>query len=67
MVLQQVPEKKAVKNRTHLDIEVSDLEQPLKQVEALGGRLVRRVPNPGVGPFVICADPDDNEFCLVSA
>ena len=67
LVLQQVPEKKIVKNRVHLDIEVSDLEQALVQVETLGGRLVKRVPNPGVGPFVICADPDDNEFCLVSA
>ena len=58
--------KAAVKNRMHLDIEVSDLEQALKRVETLGGRLVNRVPNPGVGPFVICADPDGNEFCLVS-
>ncbi len=66
LVLQRVPEKKAVKNRMHLDIEVSDLEQALKQVETIGGRIVERVPNPGVGPFIVCADPDGNEFCLVS-
>lgn len=66
LVLQQVPETKVVKNRVHLDFEVSDLEQALDRVEALGGRLVDRVHNPGVGSLIICADPDGNELCLVS-
>lgn len=65
LVLQQVPETKQAKNHMHIDIEVPDLEQALKQVEALGGRLVRRVHNQGVGSLIVCADPDDNEFCLV--
>ena len=66
LVLQQVPEEKALlKNRLHLDIEVSDIDHALEQVEALGGRLVRSVTNE-VGSIAVCADPDGNEFCLVT-
>ncbi|MBI3744366.1 MAG: VOC family protein [Chloroflexi bacterium] len=65
-VLQLVPEKKkTLKNRAHLDIEVPDLEAALKQVEVLGGRLAKRVRSKVGGSFIVCADPDGNEFCLV--
>lgn len=67
LILQQVPETKAAKNRVHLDIEVSDLEHALLQVETLGGSLVERVHIPDVGSLIICADPDGNEFCLIPA
>ena len=66
LVLQQVPEKKKLfKNRLHLDIGVSDIGHALEQVEALGGKLVQRVTNE-VGSLTVCADPDGNEFCLVT-
>lgn len=65
LVLQQVPEAKSMKNRVHPDVEVADLEQALKQVKALGGRLVSRVRSKVGGSFIVCTDPDGNEFCLV--
>ena len=47
----------------HLDIEVSDLDEALRRVTSVGGRLVTRVDNE-FGSLVVCADPDGNEFCL---
>ncbi len=64
VVLQHVPETKAGKNRVHVDIEVDDLQEGLSSVQALGGSFVGEVDN-GQGGFVVCADPDGNEFCLV--
>jgi len=62
---QRVPEAKAVKNRLHLDIEVADVDAAAARVEALGGSIVRR-PEPEYGyRFVIAADPEGNEFCLI--
>ena len=64
--LQLVPERKTlVKNRMHMDVRVAGLDAALRQVEALGGSLVRRVHDDGLDPLYICADPDGNEFCLV--
>ena len=65
--LQLEPEKKAGKNRMHLDFDVADVEQALKKVETLGGKLVRRVVSKSGAGFVVCADPDGNEFCLCQA
>ncbi len=63
LVLQEVPEVKSGKNRVHLDIEVPDLAEALRQVNSNGGRLVTRVDNE-LGTHLVCADPDGNEFCL---
>ena len=65
LVLQQVPEAKAIKNRVHLDVEVPDLEQALLSVVEIGGSLIRRVENPSGSRLIVCADADGNEFCLV--
>ena len=65
LVLQLVPERKATKNRVHLDVEVADLDEALGKVKALGGTQVRRLEQEGHDPLDICADPDGNEFCLV--
>jgi predicted enzyme related to lactoylglutathione lyase len=64
VVLQLVPERKADKNRVHVDIEVADLGEALRRVEALGGSKVRLVEDEGFDPLYICADPDGNEFCV---
>lgn len=66
LVLQEVPEIKADKNRVHLDIEVKDLEASLERVLAVGGHLVQRVANTNGDPLVVCADSDGNEFCLTT-
>jgi predicted enzyme related to lactoylglutathione lyase len=64
LILQKVTEGKQGKNRVHIDIRVKDVEAALNQVEALGGGKVRVVVDP-TERFIVVADPDGNEFCLV--
>ncbi len=66
LVLQEVPELKAGKNRVHLDIDVTNLSASLERVLAIGDRPVQRVDNTNGDPLVVCADPDGNEFCLTT-
>ena len=62
---QRVTERKTVKNRLHLDIEVSSLDEAVTRIEALGGRSLRpRDTGYGVH-YRVMADPEDNGFCLV--
>jgi predicted enzyme related to lactoylglutathione lyase len=60
---QKVTEPKTGKNRVHLDIAVPDLVRAKARIEALGGH---RVAGYERGGFLVMADPEGNEFCLVS-
>jgi predicted enzyme related to lactoylglutathione lyase len=61
---QKVPEGKVVKNRVHIDLEATDEEAEARRIEALGAtrRWVSTDPD---DPFVVLADPEGNEFCVV--
>ncbi len=62
----RVPEGKAVKNRLHLDLRPGDQAAEVARLEGLGARRV----NVGQGTevsWVVLADPDDNEFCVLRA
>ena len=61
LVLQKVPETKVVKNRCHICFVVDNVDEAIRQIEALGGRLISE-PRPGGG--VTMADPEGNEFCI---
>jgi predicted enzyme related to lactoylglutathione lyase len=68
MCFQQVEERKAPgKNRLHLDLLVDDLDEVSAEVEQHGGR---RLDGPleieGFGRWLVMADPEDNEFCLIA-
>ena len=63
--LQQVPEKKTSKTRVHMDVTVTDVAAALARVEALGGRALRDFVEPGE-ELAVVADPDGNEFCLIT-
>lgn len=63
--LQRVPEKKTSKSRVHMDLTVPNVPAALAKVESLGGRAVRDFVEPGENLAVV-ADPDDNEFCLIT-
>ena len=80
LLLQRVPETKAVKNRVHLDFRVDDVAKAVDEVIGLGGGVVKppgftrtwegnNVPADAPdGPMVewaVVADPFGNEFCLV--
>jgi hypothetical protein len=66
LAFQQVPERKRVKNRVHVDFDTDDLIASAALAVALGGRQVSDVINEGGGAFIVLADPEDNEFCFVS-
>jgi predicted enzyme related to lactoylglutathione lyase len=64
LLLQKVPEGHAAKNRAHIDLDVSDLDAAVSRAQTLGGRTLRAVNEYGIA-WVVMADPDGNEFCLI--
>jgi predicted enzyme related to lactoylglutathione lyase len=68
LLLQAVPEAKAVKNRMHLDIEIPDVEGEACRLESLGARrLEAGLLSEHGSNWVIMADPEGNEFCVCDA
>jgi hypothetical protein len=62
----RVPEDKAVKNRLHLDLRPDDQAAEVARFEALGARRVDVGQGPDVS-WVVLADPEGNEFCILRA
>ncbi len=60
----QVPEAKSVKNRLHLDLRPDDQDAEVARVVALGARRVDVGQSGDVG-WVVLADPEGNEFCIL--
>ncbi|MFG2787996.1 VOC family protein [Streptomyces sp. NPDC048419] len=60
-----VPEGKTIKNRLHLDLRPDDQEAEVARLLALGARHV----DVGQGDvtWVVLADPEGNEFCVLSS
>lgn len=58
-------DEKKVKNRLHFDLRPDDQAAELARVEALGARRVDI--GQGDQTWVVLADPEDNEFCILSA
>jgi predicted enzyme related to lactoylglutathione lyase len=65
LVFVPVPEAKAGKNRIHLDVNPSGCDQAteLERLVALGARQVDV--GQGEVPWIVLADPEGNEFCLL--
>jgi predicted enzyme related to lactoylglutathione lyase len=62
----KVPERKELKNRLHLDLRPEDQAAEVERLEGLGGSRI----SVGQGPevtWVVMADPDGNEFCILRA
>lgn len=62
--LQLVPEPRAGKNRLHLDLFTGDLAGEVDRIRDLGAAEVRRFDDDG---WVVLADPDGNQFCVVAS
>lgn len=65
-LLQRVAEPKHGKSRVHIDVYSDDIEAEAKRIEKLGARRL----NDGVTEengvrWIVMADPEDNEFCVV--
>jgi len=61
-----VPEGKAVKNRLHLDLRPDDQAAEVARLEGLGAKRVSIGQGDEV-TWVVLADPDGNEFCVLRA
>jgi hypothetical protein len=66
LVFMQVPEPKVTKNRVHVCLRPRGTrEEEVDRLLALGARLVAdRREDDGTG-WVVLADPEDNEFCVL--
>ena len=70
LMFHQVPEGKRVKNRLHLDIVASgrhdwtDVTTAAADAVERGGSVLRESPDPD-DRFIVLADPEGNEFCMV--
>jgi len=62
----QVPETKTVKNRLHLDLRPQDQAAEVERIEALGAQRVSVGQRSDVS-WVVLADPEGNEFCVLRA
>ena len=65
IVFCEVPEEKTAKNRVHIDVSPRDREQPeeVERILALGAR--RADVGQGDVDWVVLADPEGNEFCVL--
>jgi hypothetical protein len=59
----RVPEAKAGKNRLHLDLRPDDQDAEVARLEGLGA--TRADIGQGETSWVVMADPEGNEFCVL--
>ena len=62
----KVPERKELKNRLHLDLRPEDQDAEVARLEELGARQIS-VGQGAAATWVVMADPDGNEFCVLRA
>ena len=70
LVFVQVPERKAVKNRLHLDLAPHTGQDRAAEIQALLDRGATRVDvgqDDTVVTWTVLADPEGNEFCVLSS
>jgi Glyoxalase-like domain len=59
LCFQQVPEKKTVKNRVHVDVVASDRRGEVERLVRLGGSVQTEYDT-----WTLMSDPEGNEFCV---
>ena len=59
-------ETKTVKNRLHLDLRPDDQAAEVARIESLGGKRVS-IGQDESASWVVMADPEGNEFCVLRA
>lgn len=65
LLFQDVPERKSIKNRLHIDVhsEPGGLDTLVIRLEGLGATRVREVDHGPAGHWWVMQDPEGNEFC----
>lgn len=61
----RVPDEKRTKNRLHLDLRPDDRDAEVRRLEGLGARRVDI--GQGDVTWIVMADPEGNEFCVLRA
>jgi hypothetical protein len=64
LMFQNVAGPKTIKNRVHLEIETSDLMEEETRLTQLGAHRLWEIDENGFH-WIVMADPEGNEFCLV--
>ncbi|MEX2556700.1 MAG: VOC family protein [Actinomycetota bacterium] len=62
----RVPERKSVKNRLHLDLRPVDQAAEVARLEGLGAKRISVGQGEDV-TWIVMADPEGNEFCVLRA
>ncbi|WP_438860699.1 VOC family protein [Amycolatopsis solani] len=64
LLFQEVPEDKSGKNRLHLDLAPEQLDQraEVERLVLLGAKVLDDPPD---DPWIVLADPEGNEFCVL--
>jgi predicted enzyme related to lactoylglutathione lyase len=67
LLFAKVPEQKRIKNRLHIDVNPRDRdqEQEVNRILALGARRIDI--GQGEQSWVVLADPEGNEFCVLAS
>ena len=66
LVFGSVPEEKQIKNRLHIDLAPDDRDAEVERIIALGATHAD-VGQSGDEGWIVLADPEGNEFCVLSA
>ncbi|MEO7146288.1 MAG: VOC family protein [Terrimesophilobacter sp.] len=69
LVFVTVPEGKSVKNRLHIDLAPGpddDLDTEVQRLERRGATRVNVGQDESAVPWVVMADPEGNEFCVLT-
>ena len=65
IAFQQVPEPKVGKVRLHLDLGADDIAATTAHALALGATQLTDPQSDSAGRFIVLADPEGHEFCIV--
>ena len=69
LIFVSVPDRKSAKNRLHIDLappQDHDQDAEVRRLEALGARRVDIGQDRDKVSWVVMADPEGNEFCVLS-
>ena len=65
LLLQEVAEPKAGKNRMHVDLHAADIEAEARRLESIGAtRTAAEARSEHGTTWILMADPEGNEFCV---
>jgi len=65
LLFAQVPDRKQTKNRLHLDFRPDDRDQEVERLLMLGA--TRADVGQGESSWIVLADPEGNEFCVLGS